>query len=213
MMQGFATKQLDIEGEILTPTGCAVLTALGTQSLAPPDGTVVKIGYGCGDKTFGNFPNMLRAHLVDTTVMSGSAGSVCVIETDMDHISGEIMAYAAERLMQSGALDVSWMPVYMKKGRPAYRLTVVCRESHRSTLTDIAMAETRTLGVRWHRCERVCARRTPATVEVLGQQVTAKTCTYQGRSFTKLEIDAAAALARQTGRPLLEILDEFARSA
>jgi uncharacterized protein (TIGR00299 family) protein len=125
MAQGFDLKILDIEAELLTPTGCAVLTGLGRQQTSGFSGSIVRTGYGCGAKVLDKTPNILRVFLTESEAQT-SGDSVCVIESDMDHISGEIMADASSRLMRQGALDASWTPVFMKKGRPGYRLTVVC---------------------------------------------------------------------------------------
>jgi uncharacterized protein (TIGR00299 family) protein len=125
MAEGFELRILDISTELLTPTGCAALTALGRQVSSGMSGKVLKTGYGCGDKILADTPNVIRAFLIETGGES-SGEYVAVIESDMDHISGEIMGDVAARLMREGALDASWTPVFMKKGRPAYRLTLLC---------------------------------------------------------------------------------------
>lgn len=210
MLEGLDIRTLDIDTEILTPTGCAVLTALGQQRAGIPDGTIEASGHGCGDRTFERYPNLLRAFLVnEAPAASGSGEYVCVIESDMDHLGGELMAFAAQECMDAGALDVSWSPLLMKKGRPAYRLTVVCEPSMRERMTDIILTQTRTLGVRYHFMQRTVAQREAAAVELDGSTIDAKRCRYKGHSFTKPEFDALAGLARRTGRPLPELLELF----
>jgi hypothetical protein len=168
MAHGFEMRILDISGELLTPTGCAVLTALGTQVGTGVSGTVLKTGYGCGDKSFANTPNVLRVFLLD----KGGPASGCrvaVIESDLDHISGEIMGGVTTRLMREGALDASWAPIFMKKGRPGYRLTVLCAPEKRQALADTILIHTRTLGVRVREEDRLVAERKAAVGRLRGE--------------------------------------------
>jgi uncharacterized protein (TIGR00299 family) protein len=210
MAEGYALRILDISTELLTPTGCAVLTALGKQEKSGVSGIIIKTGYGCGDKVLENTPNVLRVFLVETG--NESAGdSVSVIESDMDHISGEIMGDAAARLMREGALDVSWTPVFMKKGRPAYRLTVLCAPNRQQDLIDTIMLHTRTLGVRVHTARRVVALRIKGKGRLKGQAIEVKECSYKGHSFTKPEYDALAMISGKTGVPVVELMEEYVK--
>ncbi|HMD67631.1 MAG TPA: LarC family nickel insertion protein, partial [Chitinivibrionales bacterium] len=208
MAQGFDLRILDIQGELLTPTGCAALTALGRQDTAGVSGTVLGAGYGCGDKSFKETSNVLRVFLIERDAVSRN-DHVCVLESDMDHISGEIMADAAGRLMQAGALDVSWLPVFMKKGRPGYRLTVLCAPDKQQELVDTIMIHTRTLGVRVRLEGRVVAERKQGTANLRGQAITVKECSYKGHSFTKPEYEALARISKKTGAPVVDLLEEY----
>ena len=134
---------------------------------------------------------------------------VCCIESDMDHISGEIMGDAAGRLLQAGALDVSWIPVFMKKGRPGYRLSVLCNEEARQKIIDLIMLHTRTLGLRMQTMQRVIAQREFHDVQFLGSNVREKHCTYKNESFTKPEYGSLAALSAKTGKPVIELMEEY----
>jgi pyridinium-3,5-bisthiocarboxylic acid mononucleotide nickel chelatase len=211
MMQGFAMRILDVQSELLTPTGCAVLTALGSQVASGPNGKVLKTGYGCGTKVFENLPNILRAFLVE-----GKAGevrdAVSVIETDMDHISGEIMGDVSARLIKQGALDVSYSPIFMKKGRPGYRLTVLCKKETVKEYVDTIMLHTRTLGVRIHDANRIIANRSASTTTLRGEPINEKVCSYGNSAFTKPEYESLAALSEKTGVPIIELFEEYLRS-
>jgi pyridinium-3,5-bisthiocarboxylic acid mononucleotide nickel chelatase len=211
MSEGYDLRILDIQGELLTPTGCALLTALGTQAPAGFCGTINKSGYGCGDKSLDKSPNVLRVFLADSAA-AAPADRVCVIESDMDHVSGEIMADAAGRLLALGALDVSWLPAFMKKGRPGYRLSVLCRPDKQQECVDLIMAHTRTLGVRVRLEDRVVMERTQATGTLLGETVEEKECSYKGRSFTKPEYEALARISGKTGVPVIELMEEFVKA-
>ncbi len=212
MIQGFRVAPLDIDGEILTPTGAAILTALGRQARSFPEGTIVKVGYGCGDKVFEHHPNALRALLCeaqDAEACGAQHDSVCVMESDMDHVSGEIMAFAAEEILKRGALDVSWAPIFMKKGRPAYRLCVMCREEDRDTIADCIIANTHSLGVRYRTMRRLVASRRSGSSRLGGEEIEVKHCAYKTSSFTKPEYEALARLARERNVPLIELVERF----
>jgi uncharacterized protein (TIGR00299 family) protein len=213
LCEGFTLTIVDINSELLTPTGCAVLTALGEQLSSGFTGCIEKTGYGCGDKVFEKSPNALRTFLLkaaDTTTAPDD--HAWCLESDMDHISGEIMGDAAERLMQAGALDVSWSPVFMKKGRPGYRLTVICDNEKKQALVDLIILHTRTLGVRIQRMERVIAHREVANVQFLNEEIQEKHCTYKNVSFSKPEYESLSMLAEKTGRPVIELMEDYAKN-
>lgn len=204
MVRGLRCRSIDIDTELVTPTGAAIVTALGSQSLLRPEGKVVEAGYGCGTKTFDGHPNVLRAILIEDGI-SAVHDTVCVLESDMDHVSGEIMAFTAEELMTGGALDVSWSPIYMKKGRPGYRLTVLCCRQDRDRLIETVMVNTHTLGVRYRLTERQKAVREEHGARLIGSEVCVKQCEIAGRRFDKIEYDDLARIARARGVPLIDL--------
>ena len=127
----------------------------------------------------------------------------------MDHISAEIMAFAAEELRARDVLDVSWAPIFMKKGRPGYRLTVMCRIPQRDGIIDCIIANTRTLGVRHCVMQRVRARRQSASASMGDRHVEVKVCKHKDSSFTKPEYESAARAARELGIPLIDFIERF----
>jgi uncharacterized protein (TIGR00299 family) protein len=211
LIQGFHVTRLEIPTELLTPTGAALLTTLGTQSLVCPSGVVRKTGHGCGTKVFENHPNFLRAMFVETREAGPAHGRdmVTVLETDMDHISGEIMGAAGSLLMENGALDVSWLPVYMKKGRPGYRLTVIALPEKSAALIDLIMLHTRTLGVRIQTVRRVIAEREIKSKAFLGYRVSEKRCRYKGHAFSKIENDDLVRISKKKKIPVIELLERY----
>ena len=215
LMEGFHTTTVDVPTELLTPTGCALLTTLGTQSISCPAGTIKRIGYGCGTKEFEHHPNFLRAFIVETADAStpqAAGDTVTVLESDMDHLSGELLGNVGGLLMERGALDVSWTPVYMKKGRPGYRLTVIAQPEKAESLVDVIMIHTRTLGVRVHNVQRVIAQRESATGRLLDREISEKRCSYKGSSFAKPEYEDLAAISREKGLPVVELMERYAIS-
>jgi pyridinium-3,5-bisthiocarboxylic acid mononucleotide nickel chelatase len=213
MLRGFRHTTLPIATELLTPTGAALLTALGRQLPDTWEGTVRATGYGCGSKEFEEHPNFIRALLLETGEDSGIpfSDTVLLLETDMDHISGEVMGDVASLLLEAGALDVSWTSLYMKKGRPGYRLSVLATDEKGKSLVDLIMRHTRTLGVRVQKIHRVTAERRALTVELDGEPVEAKECTSNGVTFTKPEYESLAAMARKRGISVIEMMEAFVR--
>ena len=213
LCEGYTLKILPIESELLTPTGCAVLTALGKQIALGFSGQILKTGYGCGDKIFEKSPNALRVFLIETGPKTGfETDMICCLESDMDHISGEIMGDVGGRLILAGALDISWCPVFMKKGRPGYRLSVLCNEEIRQNLIDLIMLHTRTLGIRIQRMERAVAQRRTATVQFHDSSILEKYCSYKDTFFTKPEYASLAELSVKTGQPVIELMEEYIRN-
>jgi pyridinium-3,5-bisthiocarboxylic acid mononucleotide nickel chelatase len=211
LLAGFAVRTLDIPTEILTPTGCAILTTIGEQRPYAPSGKVEKTGYGCGAKEFDSQPNVLRAMLFASETVESDVEPVCVIESDIDHISGEVMGYAARQCMLGGALDVSWCPIFMKKGRPGYRLTVVAKPDDRQRLTDCIIVQTRTLGVRWDIKSRTVAKRQKRTAVFEGKKIEEKQCAFKGQSYVKPEYESLTKLAEESNIPLIELLSRYER--
>jgi uncharacterized protein (TIGR00299 family) protein len=213
LIKGFHCTRLPVPTELLTPTGAALLTTLGRQAMVRPPGILINSGIGCGAKVFENHPNFLRVSLIETEAQSAQASGdrVTVLESDMDHLSGELMGSAATLLMDQGALDVSWTPVFMKKGRPGYRLTVIASAHDAPRLADLIMIHTRTLGVRLHVADRVIAGRTGGQGIFMGQRIAEKTCSCKGHSFTKAEHDDLATIAKKKGLPVIEIAERYAR--
>jgi uncharacterized protein (TIGR00299 family) protein len=213
LCEGYKLAILPIDSELLTPTGCAVLTALGKQVDSGISGNILKTGYGCGDKVFDKSPNALRVFLMKTGSNAGfETDTVWCLESDMDHISGEIMGDVGGRLMLAGALDVSWCPVFMKKGRPGYRLTVLCSMEKKEEFIDLIMLHTRTLGIRMQSLERAVARRSTATVQFYDSSIQEKYCSYKDNVFTKPEYDSLAGLSAKTGKPVIELMEEYIKN-
>lgn len=210
MLQGFNIKTLNISTELCTPTGAAILTALGKQTVFGFEGLIVKSGYGCGTKVFEKHPNVLRTFLLDSdSAERCKVDTISLLETDMDHISGEIMGNVAQLLLKQGALDVSWMPLFMKKGRPGYRLTVMTEECKCQKLIDLIMIHTRTLGIRVQQTSRVVADRTADTLDFMDQKVTEKKCTYKGQSFSKIEYEDLEKLSHSSGISIVELMEKY----
>ena len=131
--------------------------------------------------------------------------TVAVLETNIDDCTGEQFNYCRQKLMESGALDVSFFPLFMKKGRPAYGLVVICREEDEETLSRVIFRETTAVGLRRSVQERRVMERSFETVETDVGKVILKCCRYGEIQKKYVEYESAAALAGETGLPLDEI--------
>ncbi|MDK2961763.1 MAG: pyridinium-3,5-bisthiocarboxylic acid mononucleotide nickel chelatase [Eubacteriaceae bacterium] len=133
------------EGELITPTGAAIVAAIKTANQLPARFTIRKTGVGAGKRSYDR-PSFLRAMLIDD--QTREPVQLIKLETNIDDCTGEMMGYVMERLFEAGARDVHYSPVFMKKNRPGYLLNVICSEESRRELEDIIFEETTTLGIR-----------------------------------------------------------------
>jgi pyridinium-3,5-bisthiocarboxylic acid mononucleotide nickel chelatase len=166
LLRGIPLEKSAIEGELTTPTGAAILATLVDSFGLLPAMKIERIGYGAGHKDFAARPNILRllvGELIEESAGDG-AEQVCVLETNLDDISGELVGYCISRLWDAGALDVYTTAIQMKKNRPAVKLTVLCHPGDAAAMEDVVFAETSTLGVRHWTAGRHVLRRQPHSV-------------------------------------------------
>ena len=178
LLRGIPLARSSVEAELTTPTGAAILATLVDEFGPLPAMTVERIGCGAGQRDIEEQPNILRLFVgqtaeppacseTDQDGHDGQDGAECcwMLETNLDDISGELIAYCAERLRVAGALDVFTTAVTMKKNRPGVVLSVLCRESDLESLETIIFDETTTLGLRRWPVSRRVLRRRPHEVE------------------------------------------------
>ncbi len=178
LLRGLPTYSAHIAKELVTPTGAALIKALAPSFGPQPAMQVQHIGYGAGSRNPTDFPNVLRLSIGESstgapsqTVPASEVGStnatqtVTVLETALDDLSPQIIAYVAEQALKLGALDVMLTPVLMKKGRPGTLITLLCDEDHQPALARLLLTETSTLGLRISRQQRICLdrRHTPVS--------------------------------------------------
>lgn len=201
-------KLTDVWGELVTPTGAAIAAAVRTSGKLPEYFCIQKTGMGAGKRNYER-PSILRAMLI-LPKTPDKADTIYKLETNIDDCTGELLGYVMEQLFAHGARDVFYTPIFMKKNRPAVLLSVICKEESIRQLETILFQETTTIGIRRVKMERsVLDRKTESAVLSIGE-IQLKTCTLPNGEIRKYpEYEAAAELARTTGRPLLEILAIF----
>ena len=126
-------RQIDIDTELVTPTGAAIIAELADEFTVLPEMNVMKIGWGAGSKEL-KIPNILKVYYGE---MERPNEDIVVMETNIDDCTGEVLGYTQELLFKNNALDVFYTPIYMKKNRPAYRMTVVCKKKDMTNLQKI----------------------------------------------------------------------------
>lgn len=190
------------QGEYVTPTGAAFAAAV-RDSDVPASFTIDRIGLGAG-KRESERSGILRAMLI--TPIS-SEDTIVKLECNVDDCTGEALGFAAERLMREGARDAHYTPVFMKKGRPAYQLTVVCRESDRQRMERIVFEETSTVGIRRVAMDRTVMDRRIDEVDTPIGRVQVKVCTIDGIEKSHPEYESIATICREKGIPFRDAYD------
>jgi pyridinium-3,5-bisthiocarboxylic acid mononucleotide nickel chelatase len=196
-------------GETVTPTGAALLLAMGCQYGPIPAMRIIATGYGAGTRQTPGYPNVLPAILGAAAPADGGGGEpLAVLETTVDDVTGELLGTIPGQLIASGAVD-SWLTaVTGKKGRPAYVITALCRPAAADAVRSALLAETGSLGARLHVVQRYALPRTTTTVTVAGHSIRMKL----GPHGAKPEHDDVAAAALASGIPLRLVAEE-ARAA
>ena len=158
LLRGVPVRQTEIRKELVTPTGAAIITTLAAGFGAMPEMTLDRIGYGAGTRDLEDRPNLLRICLGEKK-KGAEHDQICVIETNLDDMSPEVIGYLIEKLFEQGALDAFLTPIFMKKSRPATKLSVLAEPDLRETLIETLLTETTTFGVRGYTVERSKLRR------------------------------------------------------
>ena len=190
--------------ELATPTGAAVAATLACRFGVLPAMQISRIGYGAGDRDLAEQANVLRV-LVGEPSGAPEALSVAVVEANLDDLSPQVLAYAMERLLESGALDVSVQPLLMKKGRPGNLLRVIARPEDRESIAQVVFAETSTLGLRIYSAERRILARSWTEVETRFGKVRMKVA---GEGSYAPEFEDCRKLAQNAGVPLKQVIAE-----
>ena len=204
LLRGAPTYGRDVGVELTTPTGAALLATLVGGWGPLPEMTITATGFGAGTRELEQLPNLTQVVLGDGIVRSaGHDGGqpVVLLEANVDDATGETLAHAVTRLLESGAHDAWLTPIIMKKGRPAYIVSALADPALSAQVVACLMAETGSLGVRASQLQRWPATRSSETVEVDGLPVRVKVS--PGR--TKPEHDDVARVARLRGLPLREV--------
>lgn len=237
---GLPLAPCEVEGELVTPTGAALVAALSPEFVLPERYVVASVGLGAGKRAYER-PSILRAMLIEPLSgptptfhrgCRGAAGedapakplpssrpaplssetqpptAVCKLECDLDDMTPEQMAYAAERLSEAGAREVHWVPIVAKKGRPAYELQVLCEAQEAAAIEAVVFRETSTLGIR--RCimdRTVLPRRLDVRDTAFGPISVKIAVLPDGTERATPEYEDCAAAARAAGVPLTAVMD------
>lgn len=197
---------MEAKGEYVTPTGAAIAAAICTTHQLPKAFRVVRTGLGAGKRAYTERTNILRAYLIEGNAMEEGKDEIVKLETDIDDSTGEALGYTIDRLMQAGALDVHYSPVYMKKNRPAWELTVICKKSRMEEIEDIIFKETTTIGIReFPSVMRSILRRNQKRVETPFGIAEVKAVDLPGERRFYPEYESVKAIAEKEHLPFAEV--------
>ncbi len=209
LVQGKPVYSTGVQGELLTPTGAALLTTLAVDFGPMPPMTLERVGYGAGTVDVA-IPNLLRIAIGETG--QGFEGyeveSVAVIETAIDDMNPQIYDHLMQKLLGIGVLDVYLVPLHMKKSRPGTQLTVLCRPDAVNRVADIVYAETTTIGLRWRIENRIKLQREIQSVETAYGLVRVKVAKINDRRVNlSPEYEDCKRVAVEQEVPLNEVLN------
>lgn len=227
-------KMTEVEGELVTPTGAAIVAAVKTKDKLPETFEIQKIGIGAGKRRY-ECPGILRAMIISESTEQAKGrdkakaqteefkkteirnnpkaenqetkDTIIKMETNIDDCSGEVLGFVMERLMKAGARDVHYVPVFMKKNRPAWVLNVICKEEDMKNLQNIIFEETTTIGIRYTKMERAILQREQRAVQTPWGEAQVKVCNLNGKEQTYPEYESVAQLSRENQIPFAKIYE------
>lgn len=214
---GFPMKMTDIEGELVTPTGAAIAAAIRTSQILPETFMIHKIGIGAGKRNYKR-PSLLRAMLIGNVSESKPSSDeiedvIYKLETNIDDGTGEALGYVMDRLLKNGAKDVYYTPVFMKKNRPAYEMTVLCDKGKIKELEQIIFDETTTIGIRRTELKRTILPRKADRIMLNYGELKVKKCILpEGEVRIYPEYESVVELAEKNHISFGQIINEFHRT-
>lgn len=210
ILRGIPTYSSQIKGELTTPTGAALLKTFAKEFCPVPQMKVYRTGYGTGTKEFfiNNFPvaNCVRVFYGES---AENKDSITEFSCNIDDMTSEELSFAQSQLFENGALDVFTTPVFMKKNRSAFLLTVMCKDCNREKIIQCIFKNTTTIGIREKICSRYVLSRTEEFLETDYGTVRRKTSFGYGTKRSKLEYEDLAKIAKETGKSIIEIRREL----
>jgi uncharacterized protein (TIGR00299 family) protein len=211
LLKGVPFYATEIKGELLTPTGAAIITTVCSEYGPIPEMKTAATGYGAGTREYKDFPNVLRVMLGETA--SALDERLWMLETNLDDASPQIIGHVMDRVLELGALDCFFTPVQMKKNRPGVLLSVLCGRDEKEAVMKLLFTETTTLGVRSYEVTRRALERSVVTVETQYGPIDVKVAHLDGRVVNEMpEFEQCKQAAAKANVPL-KIVEDAARVA
>jgi len=212
LLKGVPLYATEIKGELLTPTGAAIITTVCHEYGPIPQMLTETTGYGAGTREYPDFPNVLRVLLGQTEDQSATDERLWMLETNLDDASPQIVGHVMDRVLESGALDCFFTPVQMKKNRPGVLLSVLCGREEKDAVMKLLFLETTTLGVRSYEVTRRALRRSLVRVETQYGPIDVKVAHLDGRVVNEMpEFEQCRQAAANANVPL-KVVEEAARA-
>ncbi|HKN83552.1 MAG TPA: nickel pincer cofactor biosynthesis protein LarC [Pyrinomonadaceae bacterium] len=213
LLKGVPFYASDVKGELLTPTGAAIITTVCSEYRPIPQMKTERTGYGAGTREYHDFPNVLRVLLGETESSLPLDEQLWMIETNLDDASPQIIGHVMERVLELGALDCFFTAVQMKKNRPGVLLSVLCGPGEKEAVMKLLFLETTTLGLRCYEVNRRALERSVVRVETQYGPIDVKVAHLDGRVVNEMpEFEQCRAAAIAAGMPV-KVVEEAARVA
>ncbi len=217
LLRGAPIYSTEVKGELVTPTGAAIIKAV-TQEFGPlPPMVVSSIGYGAGSREYKDFPNALRVIVGETADKDAEAVEdverLVMLETNIDDMSPQVFGYVMDRAFELGALDCYFTPVQMKKNRPGTLVSILSKRAQQKMLCEMLLVETTTLSVRSYEVERLALQRAIVSVETPYGAIDIKEARLNGRVLRAMpEFEQCRKAAQQAGVTLREVEQSAVRA-
>jgi uncharacterized protein (TIGR00299 family) protein len=213
LLKGVPFYATEIKGELLTPTGAAIITTVCTEYGPIPPLKTAATGYGAGTREYQDFPNVLRVLVGESEASEASDERLWMLETNLDDASPQIIGHFMDRVLELGALDCFFTPVQMKKNRPGVLLSVLCGREEKEAVMKLLFTETTTLGVRSYEVTRRALQRSVVRVETQYGPIDVKVAHLEGRVVNEMPEFEQCRLAAAKANVPLKIVEDAARIA
>ena len=205
ILHNIPVNKLDVEGELVTPTGAAILKTYVSDFTNLYTGKIIKDSYATGEKEFNGVANMLQGIILE----NGYSDEIIQISTNIDDMTGEQLGYLYEKLMEEKALDVTFIPAFMKKNRPAYIVNIILSEKDKENIIYTLFKYSSTIGMRIEKMNRITMTRKIVEKEVLGEKIRIKEITYQDIKRCSPEYEDIKRIADIKNISIEEVLKYF----
>ena len=206
LLKGVPFYSTEIKGELLTPTGAAIITTVSEGYGPMPSMESSTVAYGAGTREYDNFPNVLRVFVGETLGDEPRVERLLMIETNIDDLSPQVLGHVMDQAFDLGALDCYFTPVQMKKNRPGILLSILCEHRLKNQLMQLLFIETTTLGIRTYEVERRALERTTVPVETPYGPIDVKVARLNGQVVNEMpEFEQCRRAAKESGVPLKRV--------
>ncbi len=210
IVSGFPVHSGGVDFEATTPTGAAIIAGIAEPLPAGLKYVIKTTGYGIGQKNNPSRPNLLRVYLAETAGSQINGHEAFIVECNVDDMNPELTEYISSRLFAAGAGDVWFTPVVMKKGRPAFMISVICEEHQIGAIREILFNKSTTIGMRIFPFTKETLHREFEEIDTRFGRVIIKKSFFNGKLVSvKPEADRCAAIAAETGLPMKQIIQEI----
>lgn len=212
LLKGVPIYSTDVKGELVTPTGAAIITSVCSEFGPLPALKLERSGYGAGTREYEKFPNVLRV-MIGEQVQEAGDEQLVMIETNVDDLSPQVIGHVMDKALELGALDCYFTPIIMKKSRPATLVSILCRPQEREVLSEMIFSETTTLGLRSFNVSRRALARETVPVETQYGRIDVKVARLNGRVVNQMPEYEQCRAAAQRANVALRVVEDEARFA